>query len=236
MSPEEYEAYEESMVRDFSEKQLTDEERGELDSQIVDEIQAIIDEQNEIDAILAQNKPIENENIEGNDESGGDGLREGGGEVLPREQLDQTGGTGEVEGKESAGPDIDRTDGVTQESASGEVASKNNATGNNWLDNVPNDGRNYFVYVRFPDENRYRAIDLGNGRTVDRLAFAQWSSGKGYNRLWEYFLLNLLKEFLFKSVTQKGTYSMNMTQTRRINLLFPRPKRRTRTHWTTPSA
>lgn len=118
MSPEEYEAYEESMVRDFSEKQLTDEERGELDSQIVDEIQAIIDEQDEIDAILAQNKPIENENIEGNDESGGDGLREGGGEVLPREQLDQTGGTGEVEGRESAGPDIDRTDGATQEGSS----------------------------------------------------------------------------------------------------------------------
>lgn len=117
-SPEEYEVYEESMVRDFSEKQLTDEERGELDSQIVDEIQAIIDEQNEIDAILAQNKPIENENIEGNDESGGDGLREGGGEVLPREQLDQTGGTGEVEGRESAGPDIDRTDGATQEGSS----------------------------------------------------------------------------------------------------------------------
>ena len=118
MSPEEYEAHEESMVRDFSEKQLTDEERGELDSQIVDEIQAIIDEQNGIDAILAQNKPIENENIEGNDESGGDGLREGGGEVLPREQLDQTGGTGEVEGRESAGPDIDRTDGATQEGSS----------------------------------------------------------------------------------------------------------------------
>lgn len=118
MSPEEYEAYEESMVRDFSEKQLTEEERGELDSQIADEIQAIIDEQNEIDAILAQNKPIENENIEGNDESGGDGLREGGGEVLPREQLDQTGGTGEVEGRESAGPDIDRTDGATQEGSS----------------------------------------------------------------------------------------------------------------------
>lgn len=118
MSPEEYEAYEESMARDFSEKQLTDEERDELDSQIVDEIQAIIDEQNEIDAILAQNKPIENENIEGNDESGGDGLREGGGEVLPREQLDQTGGTGEVEGRESAGPDIDRTDGATQEGSS----------------------------------------------------------------------------------------------------------------------
>lgn len=115
---QEYEAYEESMVRDFSEKQLTDEERGELDSQIADEIQAIIDEQNEIDAILAQNKPIENENIEGNDESGGDGLREGGGEVLPREQLDQTGGTGEVEGRESAGPDIDRTDGATQEGSS----------------------------------------------------------------------------------------------------------------------
>lgn len=121
MSPEEYEAYEESMVRDFSEKQLTDEERGELDSQIVDEIQAIIDEQNEIDAILAQNKPIENENIEGNDESGGDGLREGGGEVLPREQLDQTGGIGETETREQVGTGIDRTDGATQEGASGEV-------------------------------------------------------------------------------------------------------------------
>lgn len=126
MSPEEYEAYEESMVRDFSEKQLTDEERGELDSQIADEIQAIIDEQNEIDAILAQNKPIENENIEGNDESGGDGLREGGGEVLPREQLDQTGGTGEVEGRESVGPDIDRTDGAAQEGAPEEVDRQGN--------------------------------------------------------------------------------------------------------------
>ena len=118
MSPEEYEAYEESMVRDFSEKQLTDEERGELDSQIADEIQAIIDEQNEIDAILAQNKPIENENIEGNDESGGDGLREGGGEVLPREQLDQTGRAGETEAREQVGTGIDRTDGATQEGAS----------------------------------------------------------------------------------------------------------------------
>lgn len=117
-SPEEYEVYEESMVRDFSEKQLTDEERGELDSQIVDEIQAIIDEQNEIDAILAQNKPIENENIEGNDESGGDGLREGGGEVLPREQLDQTGRAGETEAREQVGTGIDRTDGATQEGAS----------------------------------------------------------------------------------------------------------------------
>lgn len=118
MSPEEYEAYEESMVRDFSEKQLTDEERGELDSQIVDEIQAIIDEQNEIDAILAQNKQIDNEKVEGNDESGGDGLREGGGEVLPREQLDQTGRIGETETREQVGTGIDRTDGATQEGSS----------------------------------------------------------------------------------------------------------------------
>jgi N12 class adenine-specific DNA methylase len=118
MSPEEYEAYEESIIRDFSEKQLTDEERGELDSQIVDEIQAIIDEQNEIDAILAQNKQIDNEKVEGNDESGGDGLREGGGEVLPREQLDQTGRIGETETREQVGTGIDRTDGATQEGSS----------------------------------------------------------------------------------------------------------------------
>lgn len=118
MSPEEYEAYEESIIRDFSEKQLTDEERGELDSQIVDEIQAIIDERNEIDAILAQNKQIDNEKVEGNDESGGDGLREGGGEVLPREQLDQTGRIGETETREQVGTGIDRTDGATQEGSS----------------------------------------------------------------------------------------------------------------------
>ena len=118
MSPEEYEAYEESIIRDFSEKQLTDEERGELDSQIVDEIQAIIDEQNEIDAILAQNKQIDNEKVEGNDESGGDGLRDGGGEVLPREQLDQTGRIGETETREQVGTGIDRTDGATQEGSS----------------------------------------------------------------------------------------------------------------------
>lgn len=115
------EAIAERERRDFSEKQLTEEERGGLDSQIEDEIQAIIDEQNEIDAILAQNKPIYNENVEGNDESGGDGLREGGGEVLPGEQLDQAGRAGETETGEQAGTGIDRTDGAAQEGASGEV-------------------------------------------------------------------------------------------------------------------
>lgn len=121
MSPDEYEAYEESVARDFSEKQLTEEEISELDSQIVDEIQAIIDEQNEIEAILAQNKPIDNENVEGNDESGGDGLRKGGGEILPGEQLDQTGRVGEIETREQVGTGIDRTDGAAQEGASGGI-------------------------------------------------------------------------------------------------------------------
>ncbi|WP_102408715.1 hypothetical protein [Parabacteroides bouchesdurhonensis] len=117
LSPEDYEAYEESIVRDFAEKQLTVEERQELDSQIADEIQAIREEQDEIDAILAQNKSNNNEDIEGNDESGGDGLREGGSEILQGEQLDPSGRSGEIEAGEPAGSGIDRADGVAQESA-----------------------------------------------------------------------------------------------------------------------
>ena len=118
MSPEDYEAYEENIVRDFAEKQFTIEEQQELDSQIADEIQAIREEQEEIDAILAQNKSNNNENIEGNDESGGDGLREGGSGILQGEQPDQTGGTGEAETGESVGTGVDSTDGTAQESTS----------------------------------------------------------------------------------------------------------------------
>ena len=56
LSPEDYEAYEDAVVRDFKEKLLTDEEQFELDSQMADEIQAIQEELEEIDAILAQNR------------------------------------------------------------------------------------------------------------------------------------------------------------------------------------
>lgn len=126
LSPEEYEAYEDRLIRDFAEKQLTVDEQQDLESQIADEIQAIKEEQDEIDAILAQNKLNNNEDIEGNDESGGDGLREGGSEILQGEQSGQTGRIGEIETGESVGSNADRTDGTSQEGASGrEVRSSN---------------------------------------------------------------------------------------------------------------
>lgn len=121
LSPEDYEAYEDAVVRDFKEKMLTDEEQSELDSQMADEIRAIQEELEEIDAILAQNRTEKDENTEGNDESGGDVLREGGSEILQGEQSAQTGRSGEIEAGEPAGPGVDRANGVAQESAPGEI-------------------------------------------------------------------------------------------------------------------
>ncbi len=121
LSPEDYEAYEDAVIRDFKEKLLTDEEQFELDSQMADEIQAIQEELEEIDAILAQNRTEKDENTEGNDESGGDVLREGGSEILQGEQSAQTGRSGEIEAGEPAGPGVDRANGVAQESAPGEI-------------------------------------------------------------------------------------------------------------------
>lgn len=121
LSPEDYEAYEDAVVRDFKEKMLTDEEQFELDYQMADEIRAIQEELEEIDAILAQNRTEKDENTEGNDESGGDVLREGGSEILQGEQSAQTGRSGEIEAGEPAGPGVDRANGVAQESAPGEI-------------------------------------------------------------------------------------------------------------------
>lgn len=75
---------------------------------MADEIQAIQEELEEIDAILAQNRTEKDENTEGNDESGGDVLREGGSEILQGEQSAQTGRSEEIEAGEPAGPGVDR--------------------------------------------------------------------------------------------------------------------------------
>lgn len=126
LSPEDYETYEDAVVRDFKENLLTDEEQFELDSQMADEIQAIQEELEEIDAILAQNRTEKDENTEGNDESGGDVLREGGSEILQGEQSAQTGRSEEIEAGEPAGPGVDRANGVAQESAPGEIDRQGN--------------------------------------------------------------------------------------------------------------
>lgn len=120
MSPEDYEAYEEDMRKQA--QSVSDEAVEYVNGEIVDEIQSIKEEQEEIDAILAQNKNKQNEEIERNDQGRTGGLRERSDQLLQEEQPVQTGRVGEIEQKH-AGIDggVDLTDGVTQESASGEI-------------------------------------------------------------------------------------------------------------------
>ena len=125
MSPEDYEAYEEDMRKQA--QSVSDEAVEYVNGEIVDEIQSIKEEQEEIDAILAQNKNKQNEEIERNDQGRTGGLRERGDQLLQEEQPVQTGRVGEIEQKH-AGIDgsVDLTDGVTQESASGEIDRQGN--------------------------------------------------------------------------------------------------------------
>lgn len=124
MSPEEYEAYEDDLRKQA--EIVTEETIEYVNGEIADEIQAIINEQNEIDAILAQNNES-NEEIERNDKGGTGGLLEGGDQLLQGEQPIQVGRTGETE-QGFAGVDdrVDRTDGATQEGAPEEVDRQGN--------------------------------------------------------------------------------------------------------------
>lgn len=123
-SPEEYEAYEDDLRKQA--EIVTEETIEYVNGEIADEIQAMINEQNEIDAILAQNNES-NEEIERNDEGGTGGLLEGGDQLLQGEQPIQVGRTGETE-QGFAGVDdrVDRTDGATQEGAPEEVDRQGN--------------------------------------------------------------------------------------------------------------
>lgn len=115
MSPEEYEAYEDDLRKQA--EIVTEETIEYVNGEIADEIQAIINEQSEIDAILAQNNES-NEEIERNDEGGTGGLLEGGDQLLQGEQPIQAGRTGETEqGRTGVDDRVDRTDGAAQEGA-----------------------------------------------------------------------------------------------------------------------
>ena len=116
MPPEEYEAYEDELRKQA--ETVTEETIEYVNGEIADEIQAIINEQSEIDAILAQNNES-NEEIERNDEGGTGGLLEGGDQLLQGEQPIQAGRTGETEqGHTGVDDRVDRTDGAAQEGAS----------------------------------------------------------------------------------------------------------------------
>lgn len=124
MSPEEYEAYEDDLRKQA--EIVTEETIEYVNGEIADEIQAIINEQNEIDAILAQNNES-NEEIERNDKGGTGGLLEGGDQLLQGEQPIQVGRTGETEqGFAGVNDRVDRTDGATQEGAPEEVDRQGN--------------------------------------------------------------------------------------------------------------
>ena len=116
MSPEEYEAYEDDLRKQA--EIVTEETIEYVKGEIADEIQAIINEQSEIDAILAQNNES-NEEIERNDEGGTGGLLEGGDQLLQGEQTIQAGRVGEIkQGHTGVDGRVDRTDGAAQEGAS----------------------------------------------------------------------------------------------------------------------
>lgn len=120
MSPEDYEAYEEDLRKQA--EAVTDEAIEYVNGEIADEIQSIREEHSEIDAILAQNKKSD-EKIERNDEGGTGGLREGSGQLLPEEQSLQAGRIGRTEeGSAAVDLSLNSEDGITQESASGEIA------------------------------------------------------------------------------------------------------------------
>lgn len=120
MSPEEYDAYEEDLRKQA--EAVTDEAIEYVNGEIADEIQLIREEQSEIGAILAQNKKSD-EKIERNDEGGTGGLREGSGQLLPEEQSVQAGRIGRTEeGSAAVDLSLNSEDGITQESASGEIA------------------------------------------------------------------------------------------------------------------
>ena len=115
MSPEDYEAYVEAMERDFRAKMQTPEAFDQVSGEIYDEMLAQQQEYADIDAALAQSNTTDNENIERNDEGGGNSLREGSDEVLPETQPRETGRTGETQGEREAGADARGEDGAAQE-------------------------------------------------------------------------------------------------------------------------
>ncbi|WP_099465547.1 ADP-ribosyltransferase-containing protein [Parabacteroides provencensis] len=115
MSPEDYGAYEEDMRKQI--EFVTDETIEYVSGEIADEIRDIKEEQEEIDAILAQNNNRTNEKNKRNDEGGTGGLREGSDQLLQGEQSVQTGRIGEPETKHTGTDDsINLSDGVVQES------------------------------------------------------------------------------------------------------------------------
>ncbi len=104
MTPEEYEAYEESVYQAVQEKAFTEEEYIEYISNFADE-----------------NLNDNQYGLESNEQSGTDELREGSGTVLPSEQSVQTGRTGGIEEESSeADVNINSADAASQEEA-GEI-------------------------------------------------------------------------------------------------------------------
>ena len=119
LSPEDYEVFEEDMRKQA--EAVTDETIEYVNSEIADEIQSIKEEQEEIDAILAQNIKS-NEEVKRNDEGRTGGLPEGSNQLLQDEQLVQGGRVGDAE-TEYSGTDgrISNKNGIAQESTSGEI-------------------------------------------------------------------------------------------------------------------
>ena len=78
-----------------------------------------------------------------------------------------------------------------------------------WLNKVPDDGRNFFVYVKFAGENKYQAIDLGKGETVDRLVRATMLQKEQLQALVDKLPSVLLEDAEFQIRDAKGNIYYN---------------------------
>ena len=78
-----------------------------------------------------------------------------------------------------------------------------------WLNKVPDDGRYFFVYVKFAGENKYQAIDLGKGETVDRLVRATMLQKEQLQALVEKLPSVLLEDAEFQIRDAKGNIYYN---------------------------
>lgn len=105
MSPEDYEAYEEQMMKEVSEKYLSEEEYNDFMSILADE-----------------QKSIGNENNQGDEQTRISRIREGGREILPGEEsISAERVRGTEKGSSAADGDLNSEDGTAQEGSSEDI-------------------------------------------------------------------------------------------------------------------
>ena len=230
MSPEDYEAYVEAMERDFRTKMQTPEAFDQVSGEIYGEMLAQQQEYADIDAALAQSNTTDNENIERNDEGGGNSLREGSDEVLPETQPRETGRTGETQGEREAGADARGEDGAAQEGTEGRIEPVGNGPFGPIYDQFRGDAQGAIRFLSEQQDGEAIAAlnhpDVGDIDLVWGKPGTAKSNGYGLSKLVKFHpeVLDNLQDIL--NDMQVATRSDN-----RINLESPTHKAAVRLEW-----